>query len=275
MRKYLLIILLIGSSLLFGTRTSYAQISDAAVLFLRIAPNARSAGMGEAFVAIADDASSTHWNPAGLGEYPLAHAWYQFSLGDDSRLKELAQQAFDGKLTPEFYEKIQGWQVKGNAISRLNGEEWVEYETISIDPNRTLLANLSRRLAAADKERFKQAVRKICFANTGVSFDEINGIRTSLLKIGGKASVDRINALAENLLMYWQDLRLNIEAFNTLKQRAADVAADVQLADEELTEIESLATACETQTRPSEIQVPYAVLLSVWRGWNVPWEQRI
>lgn len=275
MRRFVLIILLIGSSLLFGSRTSYAQISDAAVLFLRIAPNARSAGMGEAFVAIADDASSTHWNPAGLGEYPLAHAWYQFSLGDDSRLKELAQQAFDGKLAPEFYERIQAWQVKGNVISRRNGEEWVDYETISIDPNRTLLATLSRRLASADKERFKQAVRKICFANSGVAFDEINGIRTSLLKIGGKASVDRVNALAENLLMYWQDLRLNIEAFNTLKQRAADVAADVQLADEELAELESLATACETQTRPSELQVPYAVLLSVWRGWNVPWEQRI
>ena len=46
---------------------SWADISNAAVLFLRIAPGARAAGMGEAYVAIADDATATHWNPAGLG----------------------------------------------------------------------------------------------------------------------------------------------------------------------------------------------------------------
>ncbi len=41
-------------------------VSEAAVLFLLISPNARAGGMGEAFVAISDDASAAHWNPAGL-----------------------------------------------------------------------------------------------------------------------------------------------------------------------------------------------------------------
>jgi hypothetical protein len=36
------------------------------VLFLLIAPGARAAGMGESFVAVADDATATYWNPAGL-----------------------------------------------------------------------------------------------------------------------------------------------------------------------------------------------------------------
>ncbi|MDZ7343848.1 MAG: PorV/PorQ family protein [candidate division KSB1 bacterium] len=36
------------------------------VLFLLIAPGARPAGMGEAFVAVADEATATYWNPAGL-----------------------------------------------------------------------------------------------------------------------------------------------------------------------------------------------------------------
>lgn len=36
------------------------------VLFLLIAPGARAAGMGESFVSIADDATATYWNPAGL-----------------------------------------------------------------------------------------------------------------------------------------------------------------------------------------------------------------
>ena len=99
MRRKLIFIFLIGSSLLLGAAQAYAQVSDAAVLFLRIAPGARSAGMGEAFVAVADDASATHWNPAGLGEYPLAHAWYEIRVADDSRLKQLAESAFNRKLS--------------------------------------------------------------------------------------------------------------------------------------------------------------------------------
>jgi len=44
-----------------------ASVSQATLLFLKIAPGARPAGMGETFVAIADEASATWWNPAGLG----------------------------------------------------------------------------------------------------------------------------------------------------------------------------------------------------------------
>ncbi len=41
-------------------------VSEAAVLWLLISPGSRPAGMGEAFVAVADDATATWWNPAGL-----------------------------------------------------------------------------------------------------------------------------------------------------------------------------------------------------------------
>ncbi len=40
--------------------------SEAGVIFLKLAPGSRPAGMGEAFVAQADDAFATWWNPAGM-----------------------------------------------------------------------------------------------------------------------------------------------------------------------------------------------------------------
>lgn len=43
-----------------------AGVAEATAIFLNIAPGARAGGMGEAFVAVADDASATWWNPAGL-----------------------------------------------------------------------------------------------------------------------------------------------------------------------------------------------------------------
>ncbi|MDP7448954.1 MAG: UPF0164 family protein, partial [Candidatus Latescibacteria bacterium] len=40
--------------------------SRAAVLFLLIEPGARASGMGESYVAIADDATASYFNPAAL-----------------------------------------------------------------------------------------------------------------------------------------------------------------------------------------------------------------
>lgn len=69
---------------------------EATVLFLMINPGARQGGMGEAGVAMADDANAIYWNPAGLafqyedpevdkrGEATLMHVnWLpQFNLSD-------------------------------------------------------------------------------------------------------------------------------------------------------------------------------------------------
>ena len=72
------------------TAKTYANISEAAALFLRIASGARPAGMGEAFVALADDATATHWNPGGLGRYPLSDLWMDVPLPSGYRIADFA-----------------------------------------------------------------------------------------------------------------------------------------------------------------------------------------
>lgn len=66
-----------------------ARPSEAGVIFLGISPGGRPTGMGDSFVAIADDATATYWNPAGLGfqtgkEMTLMHVnWLPgFGFGD-------------------------------------------------------------------------------------------------------------------------------------------------------------------------------------------------
>lgn len=78
-------------------------VSEAAVLFLLISPTARAGGMGEAFVAIADDVSATYWNPAGLAfqegkQFTSMYAkWLpQFNLDDLYYLYGAYRQSFEG-----------------------------------------------------------------------------------------------------------------------------------------------------------------------------------
>ena len=65
----------------------YAQ-SEAGAIFILIAPGARAAGMGEAQVAVANDAYASYWNPAGLGfldgqELAMMHVNWLPGLADD------------------------------------------------------------------------------------------------------------------------------------------------------------------------------------------------
>lgn len=64
MKKYVVMASIVLVMLIAAQQV--CAVSEAALLFLLISPGARSAGMGEAFVAVANDASAVFWNPAGL-----------------------------------------------------------------------------------------------------------------------------------------------------------------------------------------------------------------
>lgn len=49
-----------------GTRRAHAANGEAGFAFLKIGVGARAMGMGSAYVAVADDPTALHWNPAGL-----------------------------------------------------------------------------------------------------------------------------------------------------------------------------------------------------------------
>lgn len=60
-------ILLAGIPLgLTPARAAAAEIGDAGALFLRLGMGGRASGMGEAFAAVAKDASAVYWNPGAM-----------------------------------------------------------------------------------------------------------------------------------------------------------------------------------------------------------------
>lgn len=69
-------------SLLFLSASAYPA-GETAANFLKIAPGARPAAIGEAYTAVANDASAVYWNAAGLAnlkskEFVLSHnIWFQ------------------------------------------------------------------------------------------------------------------------------------------------------------------------------------------------------
>lgn len=81
-------VLTLFALLLLATGPGTFAQSEAGAIFLLIAPGARAGGMGEAQVAVADDAFASYWNPAGLGflkggEFSLMHVNWLPNLADD------------------------------------------------------------------------------------------------------------------------------------------------------------------------------------------------
>jgi hypothetical protein len=118
----LLLMLFLPTSFLFAQ-------GESAVPFLMIAPGARAGGMGEAGVALAQDATAIFWNPAGLafqytdpevdyrGEVSLMHAkWLpQFNFSD---------LFYDFLAARYYFDEIDGMVGLGITYLNLGSNTW-------------------------------------------------------------------------------------------------------------------------------------------------------
>mgnify|MGYP006175635441 CR=1 FL=1 len=90
-----------------------AQIGGAAVVFLMIEPDSRSAGMGNTGVAIADNANAIFWNPAGLAYQTGSEA----ALTHSNWLPEFDAGLFYEYLVAKHH--IEGWGTLGAHVTYL------------------------------------------------------------------------------------------------------------------------------------------------------------
>jgi len=274
MRKFVLIFLSIIIALGFISEAR-AAVSDAAVLFLRIAAGARAAGMGEAFVAVADDASATHWNPAGLGQYPLASEFHQLKVTDDKVMRERAVKVLTGDVSDDYNETVGPFLFTKDGVSHITEtaeEKSIEY---SIDRDITVVQFIASNAYMDDRDLLKAGVRSIALTNTGVTFEDINAERLRLLPYLNDDKESKVNRLFEGIVADWQNLKIVPESIDFLKERLDYVLGDDQLSDEEYGQVIETLTNATRKSRPGKIKVPYDVLLALWKDYTLPWETKI
>lgn len=128
-------------------------ISEGAAIFLMIRPGARASGMGSAFVAIADDATATYFNPGGLAfldhrEVALMHSPWLQSIWKDV-----------GDLYYEFaayVQPVKGWgTLGGNLIflsegrsqqTDVSGNVLGEFSSYEMSPHLSYATRIGRRM---------------------------------------------------------------------------------------------------------------------------------
>jgi len=99
---------------------------SSAAQFLSLGFGARGLGMGEAFVAVADDVSSVYYNPAGLGkggnELLVSHSWHI----QDTGLTQLAYARGNAGLSLTYFSagSLEGRDEVGNLNSDFTAEDF-------------------------------------------------------------------------------------------------------------------------------------------------------
>jgi len=116
MKRILMTVLMVGGAGLFEVLP--AQVTTTAVPFLMISPNSRAGGMGDAGVAVGDDAWASFWNPAGYAfqvgsEVGLDYSAWQpsLNLGDVWIIHSVYKQSvkeLDGTVSAAFTYLNQG-----------------------------------------------------------------------------------------------------------------------------------------------------------------------
>ena len=111
--------------LVAGASPTFAQVGITAVPFMQIEPDSRTPGMGNAGVAIADNASAVFWNPAGLA---FQQPETQIALTYANWLPNFNTDLFYNYLVGKTY--IEGIGTIGGHITYLNLGEQIQTDEI-------------------------------------------------------------------------------------------------------------------------------------------------
>lgn len=128
----------------------HAAIGQSAIITLVFPYGARSTGLGETFTGIADGLEATFYNPAGLGQAPLANSWKSHNPVEEGTLTALA-----AKRKLDFGGRECVWLGTGsNGLLRYNGRVWETYDTYVIEEGDDLIG-VAERFLDVDNEKLK------------------------------------------------------------------------------------------------------------------------
>ncbi len=239
---------------------SVADISSAAVLFLRIAPGSRAAGMGEAFVAIADDATATHWNPAGLGASPLSDTWIETGIPNRYRpIKAIAPLSKGGSGDYLDYDV---WALSSQGLIRYDNKHWQTKEIFSTHTDETLEQKIRGYFNINDDEQLAAVIARVAVANNSGTLEELEALREQVLAgLPEEYNLrEAIESDLDSLVACFSLCRVNWDKAKEATRLLNDGLEDEVMTEQEADRIGFALEKSRNRFLPEEIEVPYDAL---------------
>ncbi len=239
-----------------------AQV-NAGVLFLRIPTGARAAGMGGTFVALADDATATHWNPAGLGAYPLNTEWSEYPMPVGGNVLDAV--ALRNGLPYNNYQGYDLWILTdaGLRVFRIEGGEndRIKLETESVG---SLGAAIRRYAPFLSEDDADAIARQSVSAQAGISSEEMEALinRVSSAMPEGYRERTTLENITREFRVAFNEGRIELERLIELRAAISALPESGPVTDE--TQLDRARFAMEraiSPILPSSINVKLTDLL--------------
>ncbi len=252
----------LGIILVFFLAQDILAVSKAGVLFLTLPAGARAAGMGESFIALSDDATATHWNPAGLGTYPLTEEWFEYVIPEEFKIKKIA--LLKNELPERNFKGYDIWAISFSDLLLWNGKKWVNYKTYPTTPGESVESIVIKLTQEKDEEKKKKMTYKVATENNFIDKDSLEKIRTKIKELlpPDYQATSFLDSLFEKVLESWEKCLLNQQILAQLDHKVKDFLADTNLSSKELDEISMLLETSTQKFLAEKVKIPFRLALS-------------
>ncbi len=229
-------------------------VGQSAVITLTFPTGGRPTALGEAFTALADDANATFYNPAGLGQSPLASSWKTF-------LPDSSFTAIASMRRGEFGYRDRVWAGSGSQLFRFNGRVWVGYETHLLEREDDLQSIVNNFITNNDQTVRRKALWEIqSYNNIGM-----NRYKTILPLIRENATISQLSEQAKSVEDITQQMVLlpkedrSYSGVHALIHPFIDSSKVRQLTDSIVTLLNSDDIELNTLT---ELKIPFSIAVT-------------
>ncbi|MBN2226915.1 MAG: PorV/PorQ family protein [candidate division Zixibacteria bacterium] len=264
MRKAISILMTLTLLLIVGAQSSHASgVSSAAVLFLRIAAGARAAGMGEAFVAVADDATATHWNPAGLGTYPLSYEWVTITVPTEYRpLKKIA--LIKGDASGNTYGTYDIWALSDAGLLKYSEGKWVKGAVIETGAKESAEMKLRQYVGLSGDipaERLEELMSRMGRANNKYPFSRIEELAQTVLPAFSADTLvkNEVESTFVEMKAAYNKCMINWDEFGQAEERFREAYKDSMILESESDRVLFALQKAIRKYMPGELHIPFDI----------------
>lgn len=242
--------------LVFVAADSALAVSNAAVLYLRVAAGARPGGMGEAFVSIADDATATYWNPAGLGNSPIAGKL------DTREIPKKYGEATD-VVTLKRGSSTESWFIAGGQLVMFNGKSWSAGRDYQTKSDQSLPDFINSVVSYESDEQVATVAENIVRTNCSVNPEDLNRFVTTIRENIPEdyKDGDLLRRGLDSLEASYKLCLVKSQQFKDLYEKFQDGYKDSVLIPAELDRITYSIESALMRYLPSELFVPFSATI--------------
>ncbi|MFH2037650.1 MAG: hypothetical protein ABIJ45_14715, partial [Candidatus Zixiibacteriota bacterium] len=244
----------------------YAQggVSSAAAIFLRLPIGARAAALGESYVAIADDATATHWNPAGLGQYPMSPKWFDIDIPNDLRpLKDMA--VFQGEGTGEDFEHFDIWALTSKGLMRYRNYKWTDFDIITTRADQTVesvIRSYAGILGITGEEDLPNLIAGVAQKNNSHPQSDIDSLKSKIVSALPEdySNMHDLDSAFINLNEAFNKCLIDWEAVGYAKELTQKALRDSMISETEADRIIFVLVKAKQNYLGRSLTIPYDVI---------------